>query len=60
MQVQYRFSLQGFLGLFLDIVNPRAGENSALVCNAYDLVNPCSVEFLITGSLETTVAGNTV
>lgn len=50
----------GLLELFLDTVNPQAGENSALFSNVFDLVNPCLVELLLTGSLETTVAGNTV
>lgn len=57
---QCLFFRQNFLELFLDMVNPQAGENSALFSNVFDLVNPCLVALLLTGSLETTVARNSV
>lgn len=50
----------GLLRAFLCSMNPRAGENSALLPDAFDLVNPCLVQFLTPFSPETTVTGNTV
>lgn len=44
-------SLQGCLELSLGLTDPVKGANSALFPNVLDCVNPCSVEFLITGSV---------